>query len=143
MRADSATGTPFDGGTVYEASGNDTVLTLENRSRSPIPSDPSKLPDNAAMNLRHGPLQFAGDGTIVLTFSVAAADQPKETQQAIRVLSGSTSQDQGTGGDGKLSLIIEGDVGGGSTFRGPVSYTHLDVYKRQRSAKPAPQATLP
>src|SRR5690606_22799062 len=79
VRADSATGTPFDGGTVYEASGNDTVLTLENRSRSPIPSDPSKLPDNAFMNLRHGPLQFAGDGTVVLTFSVAAADQPKET----------------------------------------------------------------
>ncbi|WP_162928269.1 autotransporter outer membrane beta-barrel domain-containing protein [Sphingopyxis terrae] len=135
VRADSATGTPFDGGTVYEASGNDTVLTLENRSRSPIPSDPSKLPDNAFMNLRHGPLQFAGDGTVVLTFSVAAADQPEETQQAIRVLSGSTSQDQGTGGDGKLSLIIEGDVGGGSTFKGLIDVTNAESLRLRKNSR--------
>lgn len=135
VRADSATGTPFDGGTVYEASGNDTVLTLENRSRSPIPSDPSKLPDNAFMNLRHGPLQFAGDGTVVLTFSVAAADQPEATQQAIRVMSGSTSQDQGAGGDGKLSLIIEGDVGGGSTFKGLIDVTNAESLRLRKNSR--------
>ncbi|WEK43421.1 MAG: autotransporter domain-containing protein [Candidatus Sphingomonas colombiensis] len=118
VRADAATGTPFDGGTVYEASGNDTVLTLENRSRSPIPADPAKLPNNASMDLRHGPMQFAGDGTVLLTFSLNAANQPDATQQAIRVLPGSTSQEQGSGGDGKLALVLDADVGGDSALAG-------------------------
>lgn len=124
VRADSTSGTPFDGGTVYEASGNDTILTLENRSRSPIPSDPAKLPNNASMDLRHGPLRFAGDGTILLTFSLSAADQPDATQQAIRVLPGSTSQEQGAGGDGKLALVLDADVGGDSALPGLVDVSN-------------------
>ncbi|NIJ21734.1 hypothetical protein FHS95_003437, partial [Sphingomonas naasensis] len=101
VRADNATGVPFEGGTVYEASGNDTVLTLENRSRS-TRSD--------LMNLLHGPLRLAGDGTIVVAFAINAADQPDSTQQAIRIEGGSTLQ--GKGGDGRLDVIIDEDVGG-------------------------------
>ncbi|MFT3975809.1 MAG: autotransporter domain-containing protein [Sphingomonas bacterium] len=135
VRADSASGTPFDGGTVYEASGNDTVLTLENRSRSPIPSDPAKLPNNAMMNLRHGPLQFAGDGTIVLTFSVNSSDQPDATQQAIRVLPGSTSKDQGTGGDGKLALVLDADVGGDSVVAGLIDVRNAESLRLTKNAR--------
>ncbi|RYD44365.1 MAG: hypothetical protein EOP63_05835 [Sphingomonadales bacterium] len=109
IRADSTAGTPFDGGTVYEASGDDTVLTLENRSRSPIPTDPTKLPTNAAMELRHGPLRIAGDGKVILSFTVNSGDQPDGTQQAILVEEGASTP----GGDGKLDLLIDAaDVGG-------------------------------
>jgi uncharacterized protein YhjY with autotransporter beta-barrel domain len=115
IRADSTTGTPFDGGTVYEASGNDTVLTLENRSRSDIPTDPTKLPDNADMTLRHGPLRLAGDGKVILTFTVNSAEQPDATQQAIRVEEGASTP----GGDGKLDLVLDAaDVGGDVTPSG-------------------------
>lgn len=109
IRADSTAGTPFDGGTVYEASGNDTVLTLENRSRSAIPSDPTKLPDNADMDLRHGPLRLAGDGKVILTFSVNSAEQPDATQKAILVEEGASTP----GDDGKIDLVLDSaDVGG-------------------------------
>lgn len=135
IRADSATGTPFDGGTVYEASGDNTVLTLENRSRSPIPSDPSKLPNNAQMQLLYGPLRLAGDGTVVLSFSVQAADQPDATQQAIRVEPGSTSQSQGQGGDGKLSLIVDADVGGDSAFAGLIDVSNAESLRITRNSR--------
>ncbi|MBN8839898.1 MAG: hypothetical protein J0I25_06810, partial [Sphingomonadales bacterium] len=135
VRADSATGTPFDGGTVYEASGNDTVLTLENRSRSPIPSDPAKLPNNAQMQLLYGPLRLAGDGTVVLSFSVQASDQPDATQQAIRVEPGSTLQSQGQGGDGKLSLIVDADVGGDSALAGLIDVSNAQSLRITRNSR--------
>ena len=92
--------TDFTGGMVYEASGNDTELTLTNRSRST-----NTPPVNTAMVRYYEPLRLAGDGTIALTFSIQG-DQANLPDRAIYVESGSTSRDQGGDGDGKLDLVI-------------------------------------
>ena len=91
----------FTGGTVYEASGNGTVLKLENRSRAS-----QTPPTNPLMELRRGPLRFAGDGVIDLTFSLNA-DQTG-VDRAIVVEAGSTA----AGGDGKLDVLIRGGITG-------------------------------
>lgn len=135
VRADAADGAPFDGGTVYEASGNDTVLTLENRSRSPIPSDPTKPPSNALLDLRHGPLQFAGDGTVVLSFSLQASNQPEGGQTAINVVPGSTLSDGGGAGDGKLSLVAQGDVTGGAVGGSLIDVSHAGSFRLTNGAR--------
>lgn len=97
----SADGVQFTGGTVYEASGNQTVLTLGN----PNPGGP-------AMPLRDGPLLLAGDGTVNISLGLIVDDQPHATQSAIRVLEGSSSQARGQGGDGKLDVVISGYIQG-------------------------------
>jgi len=72
----SAGGVTFTGGTVYEARGANTVLTLHNLSPS------SKELTLAA---KDGPLRLAGDGKIEFVFGVDSQAQPTATQQAIHV----------------------------------------------------------
>lgn len=132
VRADSATGTAFDGGTVYEASGNDTVLKLENRSRSPIPTDPTKLPDNVSMQLRYEPLRLAGDGKVILTFTVTASEQPDATQQAIRVENDTTAP----GGDGKLDVVLDNiDVNGDNAASGLIDVRNAASLRLSNSTR--------
>jgi len=126
VRADSASGAPFEGGTVYEASGNDTVLTLENRSRSTT-SDLMPLP--------HGPLRLTGDGAVVVAFAINAADQPNDSQQAIRIEGGSTLQSEGKGGDGRLDVIIDDDVGGDVTPSGLIDAREANSLRITKNAR--------
>ncbi|MCX8475642.1 MAG: hypothetical protein MT490_07565, partial [Sphingomonas sp.] len=105
----TADGAPFSGGTVYEASGNDTALTLRNTSRST-----RTPPTSEYTSLRFGPLRLAGDGKIVIDFSLGAGDQPDGAQQAIYV-EGETST---ASGDARLDLEIQGSVGGGAVGAG-------------------------
>lgn len=106
----SADGVQFRGGTVYEASGNDTELRLENRARS----EPAG--GNAPMDLRYGPLRLAGDGTIRIGTALDASNQDTPNQQAIHVELGSTLLEQGGNGDGVLKVVVDADVDG--TFAG-------------------------
>ncbi|MFJ6024323.1 autotransporter domain-containing protein [Brevundimonas sp. NPDC092305] len=64
---------------VYEASGDDAVLTLQNKARSA---------DNPLHALRYDPLLLAGEGTIILDFALQA-DQadPNAPDRAITVVS--------------------------------------------------------
>ncbi len=110
----TADGVEFRGGTVYEASGNDTVLHLENRTRSDPPGT------NARMNLRNGALRLAGDGTIHVDASLDAQDQTGSDQQAIFVEPGSTLSGQGGNGDGLLKVVINADVDGTRAYSGLV-----------------------
>jgi len=102
----SADGVQFRGGTVYEASGNDTELRLENRSRS------GPAGGNAPMDLKYGPLRLAGDGTIRIGAALDASNQDTPNQQAIRVELGSTLLEQGGDGDGVLKVVVDADVDG-------------------------------
>lgn len=89
----------FTGGLVYEAAGNDTVLTLKNRSREA---------SNPVMALKHAPLTLAGDGTIVLDFTIQAdqgdASVPDRAIQVALI-------DPVTG-DGKLDLVVKEAIDG-------------------------------
>jgi len=105
----SADGVQFTGGTVYEASGNATVLTLGNANGS----DPSK---DDTMVLRDGPLLLAGDGAVNIALSLNVGDQPNATQSAIYVMEGSSSSTRGQGGDGKLDVVISSYIQGDVTI---------------------------
>jgi len=128
---------PFDGGTVYEASGNDTVLTLENRSRSTATGSDGK-PTNNLMDLNFGPLRLAGDGKVVISFSLAAANQLDPTQKAIFVEQGSTLADQGAG-DGMLDVEVQGSVGGDYALSGLIDVSNAKSLTLSRNASGASQ----
>lgn len=100
-------GVQFRAGTVYEASGNDTELRLENRGRSG---------DNPPVDLQAGPLRLAGDGTIYIGTALDASTQHTPNQQAIYVEPGSTLKGQGGNGDGALKVVVAANVDG--TFTG-------------------------
>lgn len=91
----------FTGGTVYEASGNDTLLTLTNRSRSSNGS-------NQGMAMKYQPLRLAGDGTVEITYSIQG-DQDAAPDKAIYVEAESTGEPGA--GDGKLDVVITGRLG--------------------------------
>jgi len=99
----NADGVQFRGGTVYEASGNDTELRLENRGRSS---------GNPPVNLESGPLVLAGDGTIYIGTALDAGNQRSSSQRAIHVTPGSTLLEQGGNGDGRLNVVVGADVDG-------------------------------
>ncbi|NIJ20037.1 hypothetical protein FHS95_001729, partial [Sphingomonas naasensis] len=108
-RANSATrqyvtadGAVFTGGTVYEASGNDTVLTLQNTARST-----RTPPTSEDTTLRFGPLRMAGDGKIIVDFFLQA-DQTGDTDKALYV----EAETSAPGGDGKLDIELRDGVGG-------------------------------
>lgn len=99
----------FSGGTVYEAAGEDTTLTLQNRG---TPGGAEQRAD-----LANGPVRLAGDGTVHLDFDMQADNQPFANQSAIFVAAGSTAQALGQGGDGKLTVIVSRDVTGSDVGR--------------------------
>ncbi len=65
----------FNGGTVYEARGVGTVLTLQNKN--------SSGQDVSADLLT--PIRIAGDGTVDITFSITSANQAGNEDQALYV----------------------------------------------------------
>ncbi|RZJ00740.1 MAG: hypothetical protein EON90_06325, partial [Brevundimonas sp.] len=84
---------------VYQASGNDTVLTLQNKGLDP---------ENPGHVFKHDPLRLAGDGTIVLDFVMQADQDAPFPDRAIVVESQEPSQD----GDGLLDVVVKGRVDG-------------------------------
>ncbi|RZI98002.1 MAG: hypothetical protein EON90_15080, partial [Brevundimonas sp.] len=86
----------FRRGITYEASGNSTELTLQNKARGPV-----------GHALKFQPLSFAGDGTIIVDFTLQA-DQDGATPDVAIV----TQQIDAITGDGLLDVIIKGSVDG-------------------------------
>ncbi len=128
----TADGTPFDGGIVYEASGNDTELRLENRSRSDPPGA------NAKMKLNHEPVRLAGDGTIFVGASLDAQDQggaAATDQKAIYVEPGSTLAQQGGDGDALLTVVIAADMDGRRSDTGLVDVAYAQELRLIDSAR--------
>lgn len=89
----------FTGGIVYEAAGDESILTLRNASRQVT---------NPVHVLKYSPLRLAGDGTVVIDFSVQADQGDGSVPDQAIVVEKADSQT----GDGELDVVIKSKIDG-------------------------------